>query len=502
MIPSTGIKDNPNINIGSNIPEVVKDTILALYNAGYEAFIVGGCVRDLLLGLTPKDWDITTNALPSQIASLFPKTLVEEKFGTVTVIHENISDETTKFVQITPYRSETNYIDGRHPENIVFANTINEDLSRRDFTINALAYDLKTAQIIDLFDGMADIKAKVIRSVGNPDERFAEDGLRILRAIRFACQLGFMINQETQDSIQIRSKILEKISRERIRDEFLKIIMSKNPSQGLFMAHKLGILSYISKEIEQSVGVKQNQAHSYDVFEHLLRSLQCAADKEFMLHVRLSALFHDIGKPKTAIFSRENNDWTFYGHEVVGARLVTRILEDLKVSHETSDKVIKLVRWHMFFSDTETITLSAVRRIIVNVGKDLIWDLINLRICDRVGTGRPKENPYRLRKYKAMIEEALLDPIDLSMLKIDGNTLMKDFEIAPGPKIGYILQAIFNEVIENPHLNNKKDLSELVKKYNNLDIEVLKALSLVGKSKMDELNQEEIKKIRNKHFVE
>lgn len=491
--------DNVSLNLEKDIPELVKETMSVLENAGYEAYIVGGCVRDILMSRTPKDWDITTNASPTQIAPLFLKTIVEEKFGTVSVIHETVSDETLKVIQITPFRKESSYIDGRHPENVTFVSNIHEDLSRRDFTINALAY--RKCSLIDLFHGKHDIESKVIRCVGNPDERFNEDGLRILRAIRFSCQLGFMINMDVYDSILKNKDILDKISRERIRDEFLKIIMSPNPSQGLFIMQKLRINYIISPILENSEGVRQNQAHSFDVFEHLNRSLQCAADKNYPLHVRLAALFHDIGKPKTAIFSRENKDWTFYGHEVVGAKIAHKILVDLRLPNDLIDKVVKLIRWHMFFSDTETITLSAVRRLIVNVGKDMIWDLMDVRVCDRVGTGRPKENPYRLRKYRAMIEEALRDPISLSMLKIDGNDLIKEAGIPAGPKIGFILQALFNDVIENPKINVKDVLLDRVSVLKDLDIEELKKLGDKGKETMTNIENNEINKIKDKHHV-
>lgn len=491
--------DNVSLDLEKDIPELVKETMSVLENAGYEAYIVGGCVRDILMSRTPKDWDITTNASPAQISVLYPKTVVEEKFGTVSVIHETVSDEILKVIQITPFRKESLYIDGRHPENVTFVSNIAEDLSRRDFTINALAY--RNGQLIDLFHGKQDIDSKLIKSVGNPDERFNEDGLRILRAIRFSCQLGFMINMDVYDSILNNKAILDKISRERIRDEFLKIIMSSNPSQGLFIMQKLRITHIISPILEHSEGVKQNQAHSFDVFEHLNRSLQCAADKNYPLHVRLAALFHDIGKPKTAIFSRENKDWTFYGHEVVGARITEKILNDLRLPKDLIEKVVKLIRWHMFFSDTETITLSAVRRLIVNVGKDMIWDLMDVRVCDRVGTGRPKENPYRLRKYRSMIEEALRDPISLAMLKINGNDLIKEAGIAAGPKIGFILQALFNDVIEDPKVNTKESLLDKALILKDLDITELKKMGEKGRETMANIENEEINRIKDKHHV-
>jgi len=229
--------------------------------------------------------------------------------------------------------------------------------------------------------------------------------------------------------------------------------------------------------------------------------VQHSADKKYGLEIRLTALFHDIGKPKTRRFSRETNQYTFYGHEVVGAKMTEKILRNLNFPTKTIDLVVKLVRWHMFFSDTEQISLSAVRRMVANVGKDHIWDLMNVRVCDRIGTGRPKENPYRLRKYKAMIEEALRDPVSVGMLKINGSRIMEVTKMPPNPKIGFILHALLEEVLENPKLNTAEYLEEKAIKLANLDETELKKLGKGGKDKKEEAEKEEVSKIRGKHGV-
>ncbi|MDO8561198.1 MAG: CCA tRNA nucleotidyltransferase [bacterium] len=370
------------------VPNEIGTLCDTLKKAGFEAYLVGGCVRDLLIGREPKDWDITTNAKPEQIQALFKETFYENDYGTVGVVTES-ADPRLKVVEITPYRIEGKYSNARHPDEVKFSEKLEDDLKRRDFTINAIAYEPDSGKIIDLHSGMEDIKRRVIATVGKPGERFAEDALRTLRAVRISAELDFAIEAETAAGIAANAGQLEKISRERVRDELLRILMSPRPMQALYVAQKLGILRYVIPELEQGIGVDQNQAHSFDVFEHLMRSLQHAADKEWPLEIRLAALLHDIGKPAARRWSDEKKDWTFHGHEVVGARMAKKILNDLRIPNEMAATVVSLIRWHMFFSDPDKVTLSAVRRIITNVGVDHIKELLNLRICDRIGTGRP-----------------------------------------------------------------------------------------------------------------
>ncbi len=534
------------------IPKEVSHITDTLERGGFEAYLVGGCVRDLLMNKEPKDWDVATNAKPEEIINLFEKTVYENTFGTVGVVlpampahagQVDVSRETTEYmiVEVTPYRIEAKYSDFRHPDEVKFSDNLEDDLKRRDFTVNSLALDSK-GHLVDLFDGIKDIKDKVLKAVGNPDERFQEDALRMLRAVRFACQLNFSVSYETMESILKNADLLKKISAERIHDEFVKIIMSKNPSAGISMLQKFGLLKNIIPELEEGVGCEQSGEHIYDVWDHLLHALQHAADKNWPLEVRLSALFHDIGKPKARRFIGEisltknspafalegkrtgnprlpeflsnkslslsenilsqkgKKKFTFYGHEVVGARMAKKIMERLKFPKKEIELVEKLVRNHMFFSDTKLITLSAVRRIVVKVGKENIWSLMNVRECDRVGM-KKKEAPYRLRKYHAMIEEALRDPISARQLKIDGNFLIKELGIKPGPRMGWIINALLEEVLDAPEKNTVEHLSELVKSMNLLSDAELKALGDRGKEKKEELEEQEIEKLHKKHGV-
>ncbi len=482
------------------IPLEVKTVTGALRNAGYEAYLVGGCVRDLLLGRTPKDWDVTTNAKPEDIVRVCPESFYENDFGTVGV-KTGSEDISLAIIEVTPYRTESSYSDKRRPDAVSFGDNLEEDLARRDFTINAIALDESKGQIIDPYKGQKDIELMVLRTVGSPAERFEEDALRLMRAIRLVAELDFALDTDTAAAIQEKAPNLCHVSRERVRDEFVRILNSKQPMMALVLSQQLGLLEFIASDLTRGIGVDQNQAHSYDVFEHLMRALQHAADKEWDFDIRLAALFHDVSKPETRRWSEEKKDWTFHGHEVVGARVTRNVLEDLRFSRETIEKVTKLVRWHMFFSDPDQITLSAVRRMIVNVGEENIYDLLNLRICDRIGTGRPKEQPFRFRKYKAMVEEALRDPISVAMLKTDGNRLMEVFHIEPGPKIGWTLNALLEEVLEDPKKNTQEYLDERSKTLLALGNEELKELGESGKKKREEVEEAELQKILSKHHV-
>ena len=514
------------------IPKKVSHIINTLENEGFKAYLVGGCVRDLLMDREPKDWDITTDAKPDQIIKLFKKTVYENAFGTVAVINEGVSCETLRQIEVTPYRIEAKYSDFRHPDKVKFSDNLEDDLKRRDFTINAMAY--RNGQVTDIFGGLKDIKDKILKAVGNPDDRFKEDSLRMLRAVRIALQLGFSVSYESSESILRNSNLIKKISSERIRDELSKIIMSPNPSVGMVMLQKFGLLKNIIPELEEGIGCEQAGEHIYDVWEHLLHALQHSAEKNWPLEVRLAAFFHDIGKPKSRRLTKvgeytrrsiRNGDnescpskiecerrrvysptfvskkkYTFYGHEVISAKMAKKIMERLKFSRKEIDLVEKLIRNHMFFSDTELITLSAVRRIVTKVGVENIWLLMNVRECDRVGM-KKKETPYRLRKYFAMIEEALHDPISVSQLKINGEFMIKKLDIKPGPRMGWILHALLEEVLDDPTKNTEEHLSELVRSLNLLPDGALKVLGDRGKEKKEELEEQEIEKLHLKHGV-
>ncbi len=546
-------------NFIDKVPSYVTQVLSVLQGAGFEAYMVGGCVRDLLLAREPKDWDVTTNATPDDIISLFEKTVYENNFGTVAVCiptgnapeadskqssvsighssnnvsrethrkdvpHETIqfdvSDETSEesqktgidvphetqegqknnkydIVEVTPYRLEAKYSDFRHPDEVKFSKRLEDDLKRRDFTVNAMAMN-NVSDIKDMYNGIQDIKDKVLRTVGNPDERFNEDALRMLRAVRFACQLDFTVSHETMESIAKNSDLIKNISSERIRDEFAKIILSDNPAMGMMMLEKLGLLKHIVPELIEGVGCEQGGEHIYDVWNHLLHALQHAADKKWGLEIRIAALFHDIGKPRTKRPGVKKP--TFYGHEVVGAKMARKIMDRLKFTKKETDLVETLVRNHMFFSDTEQITLSAVRRIIAKVSVEHIWDLMNIRECDRVGM-KKKEAPYRLRKYFAMIEEALHDPISVKQLKIDGNYLMKELHMKPGPRMGWMLNALLEEVLEDSSKNTIETLSLMVKEMDVLKDNALRELGEKGRDKKEELEEEAIGALHAKHGV-
>ncbi|MBU1557408.1 HD domain-containing protein [Patescibacteria group bacterium] len=484
-----------------NIPKEVSRVTETLQNAGFEAYLVGGCVRDLIIGKTPKDWDITTNAKPEEIQDLFEHTFYENNYGTVGVVNDETEDETLRAIEVTPYRLEAKYSDSRHPDSVSFSDKIEDDLKRRDFTMNAIAYDPIKDIIVDLYKGQQDIKDKVIKTVGKPEDRFSEDALRILRAIRFEAELGFKISKETEDAIKKTSDSLEKIAIERIKDEFVKILMSKNPMDGIISTNKLNILKYIIPELEKGIGETQKGAHIYTIWEHNLRALQHSADREWPLHVRLAALLHDIGKPATKRFDPVKKENTFHGHEVVGERITKKIMRRLRFPSDISDVVTKLVRNHLFFSDIEKITLSAVRRIIRNVGPENVWDLMKVRACDRIGMGRPKEEPYRLRQYHAMIDQAMKDPVSVGMLKINGDQMLEMFEIKPGPRIGWVLHALLEEVLDEPKLNTKEYMKKRAGELFELSNEELKKLGEAGKEKRDTEEEKEIAEIRRQHGV-
>ena len=511
----------------NKIPQVIFEISAKMKEAGFESYLVGGCVRDILLGNTPKDWDFTTNAKPEEIIKVFgeDETFYENSFGTVGVkveaalINSKDSGKTppdepdnesspclqkqeqkeTEIIEITPYRVEGKYSNARHPDEIKFSARIEDDLQRRDFTVNALAYNPISGELLDMFGGVEDLRNKVLRAVGDPVKRFQEDALRMMRAVRLSAQLGFALDGETMMAIAQHSQLLEKISRERIGEEFIKMINSKEPMQALAVSQKLGLLKHIVPELEEGVGCQQGKkAHKYDVFEHLLRSLQHASDKGFNTQVRLASLFHDVGKPRSR--RKKGEGYSFYGHEVVGARMTAKILKRFALPKDLSDTVVRLVRWHMFFSDPDEITLSAVRRMIRNVGKEHMQELLCVRMCDRIGSGRPKEQPFRFRKYKAMVEQALKDPVSVQMLNIDGQDLMNMGE-NPGPKMGWILHALLDEVLDDPEKNTKEYLLKRVKHLQELNDEKLRQLGERGKQSANEKEQEEIMGIYKKYKV-
>lgn len=477
------------------IPQEIQSISAKLETSGFEAYIVGGPVRDFLMGKTPKDWDMTTNATPEDIQKIFPHSFYNNDFGTVTVINDDTQDDRLKTVEITTYRTETAYSDNRHPDQIAFTPSLAEDLKRRDFTINAIALREKNGKedIIDLFGGKQDLENKSIRAVGNPDNRFSEDALRMLRGVRFAVQLGFEIDKETFSSIQNNAEKIENISKERIRDEFQKIILSENPAEGVELLRKSKLLSYIIPELEAGIGVAQNRHHIYTIYEHLLLSLKACPSKK--LEVRLAALLHDIAKPQTKV--GEGQDSTFYNHDYVGAKVTEKILRRLKFPNKIIEQTSLLVKNHMFYYNTDEVSEAGVRRLITRVGKDNLKDLMDLRIADRLGSGTPKGKPYKLRHLEYLIEKVSKDPISPKMLKINGQDIMKLLDIQPGPKVGAILKVLLAEIIEDPTKNNKEYLEIRTKNLFELSLEDIRKSERI----IDEKKEEEDLKNKSKFWI-
>ncbi len=479
------------------IPKEVKNILSELKKAGFEAYIVGGCVRDFLLQKEPKDWDVTTNAKPQEIQKVFPDSFYTNEFLTVTVKTDSKKPELSD-IEITTYRTESGYSDKRHPDKLSYAKNLNDDLARRDFTINALAMS-DDKKIIDLFDGQKDLKNKIIRTVGNPEERFSEDALRMLRAVRFATVLNFKIEEKTAGAIKNNSIWLEAVSKERIRDEFIKIIEAEKAADGIDLLRELNLLKYIIPELLENYGVSQNKHHIYDCYEHAVKSLEYTAKKKLNIYVRLAALFHDIAKPRVKAGEGENA--TFYNHEIVGAKMAFQILNRLKFSKKEIEKITKLVRYHLFYYNVGEVTESSIRRLVKNVGPENINDLMQLRMADRIGSGVPKAEPYKLRHLKYLIEKVSKDPISVKMLKINGNDLMELLEEKPGPKIGQILDALLGLVLNDPKKNDRKYLETEAKKIAKLPEKYLKELAEKSKEDKFEIQNQEDEATKNKYWV-
>jgi poly(A) polymerase/tRNA nucleotidyltransferase (CCA-adding enzyme) len=444
-------------------PEEIKKIVTTLESNGYEAYPVGGCVRDMLMGKKPADFDIATDAKPEDVKNIFKKSFSDNNLGTVTVF-TGAKEKILKEVQITTYRTEGVYKDKRRPDKVNFVKDIKEDLKRRDFTVNAMAIKLKgdSFEIIDLFNGKKDLEKKVIRAVGDAKERFSEDALRMMRAIRFFSSLDFTIEKKTEEAIKENSHLLEKISNERIRDEFVKIIMTDNAERGVEMLRKLGLLEIFLPEVLESYKVPQNKHHIYDCYEHAIYSLKYTAKKKFGMYVRMSALLHDIGKPRSK--EGEGEKATFYNHEVIGAKMTRNLLRRLKFKREDVEKITLLVRYHLFYYNVGEVSESSVRRLLRKVGKENIEELLQLRMADRIGSGVPKAEPYRLRHMRYLIEKVSQDAISVNMLEINGKEIMETMNVSPGPIIGDILSILLLEVIDHPEKNNKETLLKEVEK--------------------------------------
>jgi len=483
-----------------SIPKEVKFVIEKLRKNGFKAYIVGGCVRDFLRGENPQDWDVTTSAKPEEIQKIFPKSFYENRFLTVTV-KTGSKNPALKEIEVTTFRSEAKYTDKRHPDEIKFAKTLEEDLARRDFTINSIALDLLKSgfEIIDPFSGQEDLKNRIIRAVGDSGERFKEDALRMMRAIRFATTLGFKIEEKTAKAIKKHAVSLKMISQERIRDEFIKIIMADKAKDGIDLLRQLDLLKYIIPELEEGYGVSQNKHHIYECYEHSLRSLDYAVRNKFNIYVRLAALFHDIGKPRSK--RGEGKEATFYSHEIIGAKITGQILNRLKFSKKDAEKIVKLVRYHLFYYNVGEVGDSSVRRLVMKVGPEYMEELLQVRMSDRIGSGVPKAEPYKLRHLKYIIEKVSQDPISAKMLKVSGNDVMKVLKIKPGPSVGQILDILLGAVLFDPKKNKKEFLQGEIKKLGDSSEKELGILSQRARKEREEIMIKRDEMTKNKYWV-
>ncbi|MBI2640840.1 MAG: CCA tRNA nucleotidyltransferase [Candidatus Sungbacteria bacterium] len=486
--------------LAEKIPQEVSAVLEKLQSAGFEAHIVGGCVRDLLRGEKPKDWDVTTSAKPEEITKIFPDSFYENKFLTVTVKTE-AKDETLKEIEITTFRAEGKYTDKRHPDEIRFAKTLEEDLSRRDFTLNAIAVGVE-GEIVDPFDGQGDLKKKLIRAAGDTEKRFEEDALRMMRAVRFAVELGLGIEEKTREAIEKLSGNMQFIAKERIRDELVKIFAAPRAREGIGLLHDLGLLKYIIPEIEEGIGV-ENRPRIFTIWEHNLKALEYGAKQKFSWDVCLAALLHDVGKPRTK-GPKKNDEWTFYGHDMVGARMAAQILERLHFPRDTVEKVSTLIRWHLFkYDPNEGITDSSIRRLVRHVGAENMDDLVRVRICDRMGMGVPKAVPYRLRHFQFRVEKILREEETPTpkMLKVNGEDVMKILGIPQSIKVGHVLEVLLQEVIDDPTRNTKEKLELRIKNLGALSDEELVKIADAAESKVEMVEDERISEMKAKYYV-
>lgn len=448
------------IRIMIKLPPTVQIVIQTLQKQGYEAYVVGGSVRDQLMNKPTKGWDFTTSAIPEQILSLFPDSYYDNQFGTVGVkiypttpaATRGAAEEIEDIFEITTYRSEKGYTDHRHPDKVIWGKTIDEDLSRRDFTINAIAYDGKT--IVDPFNGQTDIDNKLIRAVGIPEQRFEEDALRMMRAIRIASQLGFQIEQTTNKAMAKHAALLVDISKERVRDELLKILVSDYAADGILLLKNTGLLEHILPEFVTAFTTEQKSPkrhHLYDVGTHSVKAMAACSSKDPI--VKFATLIHDIGKPKT--FNKDETGLiTFYNHEVAGTKLARTIVQRLRFSKKDSERILTLIRWHQFSVD-ERQTDSAIRRIIRRIGIENLQDMLALRIGDRLGGGA-QESSWRLELFKKRLEDVQKQPFSIKDLKVNGNDVMEILSCRPGPVVGTTLSQLFSEV-EEGKLPNVRD---------------------------------------------
>jgi tRNA nucleotidyltransferase (CCA-adding enzyme) len=442
----------------SSVPSDVRDLCARLREKGKKAYVVGGCVRDLIRGATAADWDVTTDAQPEELMKIFPKAIPTGiAHGTVTVVKNK------QHFEVTTFRGEAAYSDGRRPDAVHFVNDITEDLARRDFTVNAIALDPIDGHVIDPFGGREDLQRKMIRAVGIAQERFDEDGLRVLRAARFVAQLEFELDIHTKRAIPQSLETFKKVSMERVRDEWTKTMKARAPSRAFEVMREGGILGVVCPELLLGVGMEQNKYHAFDVWGHAMACVDACTGDPIL---RVAALFHDVGKPATRAFSDKTKDYTFYEHERVGAEIVEPICTRLRFSNDERARITDLVRYHLFHYSDEW-TDAAVRRWIRRVGKDRVDDLYVLNEADVRGKGRDcSEDLAALAGLKAHVAKVLAAGAALSTrdLKLNGRDLMQDLGMKPGRQLGEILDALLEAVVAEPSLNDREKLLDLARR--------------------------------------
>ncbi len=448
-----------DVVLKKDVPPHVRGVLDVLIGAGYQAFIVGGACRDLLDGLEPHDWDVATSATPPQVAGLFEDRfrLVRqgEKHGTIGVCSHNGE---AWCIEITTFRSETTYSDGRRPDNVEFVGTVEEDLSRRDFTVNALALRWPDMVVIDPYGGLADLRRRLIRCVGDPKERFGEDGLRLLRALRLEAERGWKVEKDTYGALKLQAKLLTRVSKERIRDEFARVMQGKFATLALRDLVKTGLLMRFIPEFDESVDFDQRtRHHRRKLDEHVIETVSWVPGR---LGLRLAALLHDIAKPRTFTLD-EDGQGHFYGHNKLGAEVSAEILRRLRFSRDTISAVSLLVKEHMFVYGPQ-VTDAGLRRLVGRIGRENIADLFELRRADIVASGGLPD-PWlddTWERVCAIVEER--QPTGQTDLAIDGNDVMRATGWEPGPKVGRALDMLLERVIQEPELNERSKLLALL----------------------------------------
>lgn len=448
----------------NQVPEAALSVCQILQVAGHEAVVVGGCVRDMFLGRDPHDWDVATSAMPEQVTRIFargPTKVIPTgiKHGTVTVLFFG------EPIEVTTFRSDGDYSDGRRPDDVKLGVTLEEDLSRRDFTMNAMALDPVSGKLTDPFGGKNDILFKTIRTVGKPIDRFMEDGLRMMRAVRFAATLGFEVCSETRGGIRNSLLMIEGVSQERIRDELLKLLGADKPSVGLRIAHETGLLWKILPELRVSAGHPQNQWHALDVWEHVLLTVDHSMPDP--IH-RLGALLHDVAKPACAKPAYGPGQFSFINHCEVGADMTREIVERLKFSNAEKDRIEHMVRHHMaLFGFNDKTTKKALRKIIKKVGVGALPDILCLSKADVIGKGTGEDPEERFANVENRLWEVMREiscgtaAVKTSQLAINGRDIMTELGIKPGPQVGDTLRTLLERVMDSPELNNRESLLKL-----------------------------------------